>query len=272
MQTHPFINSVLCRMAGVALAVVSCSISALLLYYYGHTGWLVAWLDSLVLVGIFCVSGFLFWYVTGILRPLQAQIALAVGVLIISVTGGYMAGALVYPDRMDWFASTIPFRILLGLLGWIILAQWYYIRWKELQMEIQEEQRKEEREEENAPAETGVSSPEEEAILDRISVKDGSRIHLIHLEELLYIQASGDYVALFTTDGQYIKDQTMKYFESHLPANLFIRIHRSCIVNSEQIMRVELFGKESYQVRLKTGVCLRASLTGYKLLKERLSL
>ena len=47
MQTHPFINSVLCRMAGVALAVVSCSISALLLYYYGHTGWLVAWLDSL---------------------------------------------------------------------------------------------------------------------------------------------------------------------------------------------------------------------------------
>ena len=125
-----------------------------------------------------------------------------------------MAGALVYPDRMDWFASTIPFRILLGLLGWIILAQWYYIRWKELQMEIQEEQRKEE----NAPAETGVSSPEEEAILDRISVKDGSRIHLIHLEELLYIQASGDYVALFTTDGQYIKDQTMKYFESHLPA------------------------------------------------------
>lgn len=97
MQTHPFINSVLCRMAGVALTVVSCSISALLLYYYGHTGWLVAWLDSLVSVGIFCVSGFLFWYVTGILRPLQAQIALAVGVLIISVTGGYMAGALVYP-------------------------------------------------------------------------------------------------------------------------------------------------------------------------------
>lgn len=97
MQTHPFINSVLCRMAGVALAVVSCSISALFLYYYGHTGWLVAWLDSLVSVGIFCVSGFLFWYVTGILRPLQAQIVLAVGVLIISVTGGYMAGALVYP-------------------------------------------------------------------------------------------------------------------------------------------------------------------------------
>ena len=64
----------------------------------------------------------------------------------------------------------------------------------------------------------------------------------------------------------------MKYFETHLPENSFIRIHRSCIVNSDQIIRVELFGKDSYQVRLKTGVCLRASLTGYRLLKERLSL
>lgn len=43
-------------------------------------------------------------------------------------------------------------------------------------------------------------------------------------------------------------------------------------VDTEQILRVELFGKENYQVRLKSGVCLRASNAGYKLLKERLSL
>lgn len=175
MQTHPFINSVLCRMAGVALAVVSCSISALLLYYYGHTGWLVVWLDSLVSVGIFCVLRFPVLVCNRHIAAITGPDCIGCWRPYISVIGGYMAGALVYPDRMDWFASTIPFRILLGLLGWIILAQWYYIRWKELQMEIQEEQRKEEREEENVPAETGVSSPEEEAILDRISVKDGSR-------------------------------------------------------------------------------------------------
>lgn len=44
------------------------------------------------------------------------------------------------------------------------------------------------------------------------------------------------------------------------------------IVNTEQILRVELFGKETYQVRLKDGTYLRASSAGYKLLKERLSL
>lgn len=79
-------------------------------------------------------------------------------------------------------------------------------------------------------------------------------------------------MTLFTPGGQYVKEQTMKYFETHLPPAQFVRIHRSCIVNTEQILRVELFGKENYQVRLKSGVCLRASNAGYKLLKERLSL
>jgi DNA-binding LytR/AlgR family response regulator len=126
--------------------------------------------------------------------------------------------------------------------------------------------------EEASEIETAEPAQAEEAFLDRVSVKDGSRIHIIHLNELLYLQAGGDYVTLFTPDGQFVKEQTMKYFETHLPPTVFVRIHRSCIVNTEQILRVELFGKENYQVRLKNGVCLRASNGGYKLLKERLSL
>lgn len=47
----------------------------------------------------------------------------------------------------------------------------------------------------------------------------------------------------------------MKYFEQSLPPAVFIRIHRFCIVNAEQIVRVELFGKETYQVRLRNGDC-----------------
>lgn len=269
MQDHPFINSVLYRIAGTTLVLLACCISALLLFYYGHTGWFVAWLDSLVSIDLLSIAGFLFWYVTGILRHVQAQVALALGVQAISIIGGYMVVALVCPAHMEWFVSTIPFRFLFGLLAWIILAQWYYMRWKEIQ---KEELPDVQSEEQQVVAEAETALPAEEALLDRISVKDGTRIHLIQLDELLYIQACGDYVTLFTSDGQYVKEQTMKYLESHLPEKIFIRIHRSYIVNSNYIMRVELFGKESWQVRLKTGICLRASAGGYKLLKERLSL
>jgi DNA-binding LytR/AlgR family response regulator len=49
-------------------------------------------------------------------------------------------------------------------------------------------------------------------------------------------------------------------------------VHRSTIVNVTQISRVELFGKETYQLLLKNGVKLRVSLSGYRLLKERLGI
>ena len=109
-------------------------------------------------------------------------------------------------------------------------------------------------------------------LIDRITVKDGSRIHLVKADELIYIQACGDYVMLITPTGEYLKEQTMKYFDAHLPSAGFVRVHRSTIVNVTQISRVELFGKENYQLSLKNGVRLKVSNSGYKLLKERLEL
>lgn len=89
---------------------------------------------------------------------------------------------------------------------------------------------------------------------------------------LLYIQACGDYVTLITPEGQYVKEQTMKYLETHLPAAGFVRVHRSTIVNVTQISPVELYEKENYRLLLKNGTKLRVSHSGYRLLKERLVL
>ena len=91
-------------------------------------------------------------------------------------------------------------------------------------------------------------------------------------QELDKEQACGDYVMLITPTGEYLKEQTMKYFETHLSPDTFVRVHRSTIVNVTQISRVELFGKETYQLLLKTGVKLKVSLSGYRLLKERLGI
>ncbi len=112
----------------------------------------------------------------------------------------------------------------------------------------------------------------EENPIQHISVKNGTRIHVIPIQEIHYIEACGDYVTLFTSSGQYVKEQTMKYFETPLPEQIFIRIHRSYILHIQQILRIEQFGKESYQIRLKNGSALRASSNGYKLLKHRLRL
>ena len=76
---------------------------------------------------------------------------------------------------------------------------------------------------------------------------------------------------LFTGEGEFLKEQTMKSLEQNLPEN-FVRIHRSYIVNIEYIDRVELYAKETYHVHLKNGITIRASISGYKQLKEVLSM
>ncbi|MCB0748970.1 MAG: LytTR family transcriptional regulator DNA-binding domain-containing protein, partial [Ignavibacteriae bacterium] len=68
--------------------------------------------------------------------------------------------------------------------------------------------------------------------------------------------------------GKNLKKQTMKYYEEHLDDNEFIRIHRSYIVNINEVKQVELFEKESYKVKLKNGETLPVSRSGYNKIKE----
>lgn len=269
MQTHPFFGSVINRMTGLLATVTTWAIYSLLLYCYGGLEWWMAGIDGLISIGLLAIAGYLYGYIFEVIHTLQMYLLLGILIQIISLAGAWEIELWLQQEAITDFCATIPLRLTLGTLIWVILSMWYRIYNLEKQSL---EESIEPSEPEYAINELSVVKADEETILDRISVKDGSRIHIIHLEELLYLQACGDYVTLFTSTGQYVKEQTMKYFEAHLPQEIFVRIHRSCIVNMEQILRIELFGKENYQIRLKNGICLRASLSGYKLLKERLSL
>lgn len=106
----------------------------------------------------------------------------------------------------------------------------------------------------------------------RIVVKLGSRIHIIPVNAILYIEAQDDYVMIHTQDGRFLKQNTMKYFEAHLPENEFVRIHRSYIVAVKEIVRLEAYEKDSHLVILKNNSQLNVSRTGYGKLKEVLNI
>ena len=107
-------------------------------------------------------------------------------------------------------------------------------------------------------------------LLERILVKTKQQIKVIPINEIAYLRSEGDYVMIISGNGKYLKEQTMKYFESHLPKSLFIRVHRSYIVNIEYISAIESYGKQNQQVLLKNGEWLKVSLAGYKALKATL--
>ena len=116
-----------------------------------------------------------------------------------------------------------------------------------------------------------VSNYPRDEYLDRIVVKDRHKIHVIPVDQIRYIDSMDDYVMIYTSEGRYMKQKTMKYFESALDPKEFVRIHRSHIVKVDQINEIQQYEKESYIVILHDKTKLKVSKTGYKNLKDVLN-
>ncbi|MBN2637924.1 MAG: response regulator transcription factor [Bacteroidales bacterium] len=108
--------------------------------------------------------------------------------------------------------------------------------------------------------------------LERIFVKTGSHIDMIPVPDIFYIQAQDDYVELHSPNGRFLKKETMGSIEKQLPEGQFLRVHRSSIINTKQIEKLEKYGKESYVVILKDGTRVIVSKSRVKTLKEQLGI
>jgi two-component system LytT family response regulator len=107
---------------------------------------------------------------------------------------------------------------------------------------------------------------------ERIVVKTGGRIKIIPLHEIQYLEAADDYVRIFTADGTHLKKKTMSYFEEVLDPKLFVRVHRSYIVNVQLITRIDAYEKENQLAILTTGAKIPVSKNGYGKLKTVLGI
>lgn len=117
--------------------------------------------------------------------------------------------------------------------------------------------------------ETASQSPGQQ---NRVVVKDGSRIKIIPVSQIHYLEAADDYVKIVTATGTFLKKRTMNFFEQSLAVHQFVRIHRSFIVNTQLITRIDPHEKETHIVLLSTGAKISASKPGYARLKEVLGI
>ena len=162
------------------------------------------------------------------------------------------------------FIPVLPIQALIGILIYILILQRFQLAMMHLQRVIPD-----------TVVIKDEINPKKELqteLLERIAVKSGTKIHVVLVSEILYLQADGDYVQIFTAQGKYLKEQTMKYFEEHLPENQFVRVHRSVIVNVEMISRIELYEKQNQLLTLKNGQQIKTSPSGYKALRLVLNL
>ena len=118
------------------------------------------------------------------------------------------------------------------------------------------------------PAELAASARPATQFLERLVVKDGTRVYVIPVAKLDYAEAQDDYVALSTEGKKHLKQQTISSLETALDPERFLRIHRSYIVNLEKVTKIEPYSKDQYVVVLVNGQQLPVSRTGYARLRE----
>lgn len=98
---------------------------------------------------------------------------------------------------------------------------------------------------------------------ERLLVRSAGRVHFVRTSEIEWCEAAGNYVRLHVGQESHLFRETMNSLESKLDPRNFVRIHRSTIVNVEQIeqLRSSLGGEST--VILRTGVTLTLS-RGYR--------
>ncbi|QOD59496.1 response regulator transcription factor [Polaribacter haliotis] len=74
---------------------------------------------------------------------------------------------------------------------------------------------------------------------DFIFVHVDKRLVKINIPEILLIEAKGDYIKIKTHKKNYIVHSTLKKIDDKLPSNMFMRIHRSFIINTSKIIDIE---------------------------------
>jgi two-component system LytT family response regulator len=107
---------------------------------------------------------------------------------------------------------------------------------------------------------------------NRVVVKDGAKIKIIPVNQIQFIEAADDYVKVVTAEGNFIKKKTMSFFETTLAAHQFVRIHRSYIINTQLITRIDGYEKENHLAILTSGAKLPVSKAGYSKLRELLGI
>ncbi len=94
---------------------------------------------------------------------------------------------------------------------------------------------------------------------DRLIIKDGNEFQFIKINDIQWIDAAGDYMCVHTRDATHIMRTTMKQLERSLDPTVFLRVHRSSMVNRDYIAGARTHQNGEYQLTLAGGASLKVS-------------
>ena len=95
--------------------------------------------------------------------------------------------------------------------------------------------------------------------LNRLAIKSGGKVLVLRMEEIDWAEAADNYVNLHVGNESHLHRETMAALEARLPADKFMRISRSTIVNVDRIKELQPLFHGEYAVILRNGTTLTLS-------------
>lgn len=108
--------------------------------------------------------------------------------------------------------------------------------------------------------------------MQRLPIRSGYTVRLVRIEEILWARSRDKRVVVVTKDGEFPTYYTLTQLEALLPADLFFRIHDSCIVRLNEIEELLFLGNHTYSVQLVGGQELPVGRSRYAALQQRLGI
>ncbi len=99
--------------------------------------------------------------------------------------------------------------------------------------------------------------------LERLVVKSAGRLFFLRTPEIGWIESAGNYVCLHVGGESHLLRETMTALEARLDPARFVRIHRTAIVNIDEVKELQPLFHGEYQVLLRDGTQLTLS-RGYR--------
>ncbi len=104
-------------------------------------------------------------------------------------------------------------------------------------------------------------------LISRLFVRDKRGLIPLPVEEIVWLKAEGDYTKIYTKDKSFLVDSTLKDFSMKLNPKNFIRVHRSAVVNLNNINRIEEDNRR-FILYMNGDAEIQASRAGSLLLKN----
>lgn len=108
--------------------------------------------------------------------------------------------------------------------------------------------------------------------MESVPVHTGERIYLLKPAEIIVASVENNETTLYTENNEFVTHDSLQLWEKRLPAGIFMRVHRSYLLNLQKIKEIQPWFNNTYQVTMTNGMKAPVSRSYLKAFRERVGI